>query len=230
MTACSQVATRADAPVRGDLFDIQLGASQPPQEDAAVQLAGFVTRPLRPSPGAGVSFFSVCWAAQTHASSASALEVRRLLVLSVTATGPATAAPSQAKSADEGEAGGRGLLPAAVALLLSQADAATPMVGGLQASLALVQHLLRFEEPPPLALLTPGSLLAPSCAMPWRTSCAAHGGVWGFSRSVRVESPRLALLHADASGDATSAEAVLVGTVRVLLDVPEKGLQVCEVV
>ena len=80
----------------------------------------------------------------------------------------------------------------AAALLLQAGEAAAPVLHGMQLALALAQHLTRREKPPNMLLVTCGAL-----GVGGTPSCAAHGGVWGFARVLRLEHQAMRTACAD---------------------------------
>ena len=68
-----------------------------------------------------------------------------------------------------------------VVMLRSGNSSSAPSLRGLELTLVLVQQLLSFAKPPLMRVVTCGVL----------ASDAAHGGVWGFARVLRLERPAL---------------------------------------
>eukprot|EP00964_Phaeocystis_antarctica_P165050 scaffold144327_cov211-Phaeocystis_antarctica.AAC.1 len=69
-----------------------------------------------------------------------------------------------------------------VALLLDAADGVEPCVHGVQSAVRLAQLLCRTAPPPPLLLLTSGTMAVRCDAGADALSGAAGGGSWGFAR------------------------------------------------
>ena len=81
-----------------------------------------------------------------------------------------------------------------VVMLLSGNSSSAPSPRGVHLSLVLVQQLLGLAKPPLLRVVTCGVL----------SSDAAHGGVWGFARVLRLESPALGTQSIDVPRSAAT--------------------------
>ena len=84
-----------------------------------------------------------------------------------------------------------------VAVLLEASGSSAPLVHGTQLALVLAQQLAAgvIKPAPRMLMLTCGALAVGGAAV----SDAAHGGVWGFARVLRLEHAALAAQIADIS-------------------------------
>ena len=100
-------------------------------------------------------------------------------------------------------------------LLYANVTSAAPSLHGMRLALALAQRLeVRKTAPPRLLVITSGVLTSGGGGV---ASNAAHGGVWGFARVLRLEHPAL---RTQSAGVSTCASAV---TTAALTDPSEEG-------
>ena len=95
-----------------------------------------------------------------------------------------------------------------VVLLFVGAETGAPDVHASQATLQVAQQVALLQVSPRVLLLTCGSLLPIPSAAPSPSACAAHGGIDGLARVVRLEVVQLQLVSADL-GRAYDGAAVL---------------------
>ena len=76
--------------------------------------------------------------------------------------------------------------------------------------LLLSQSLIGLAPPPALVLVTHGSQAVKPLGLPAKLAESAHAGVWGFARSLRLESAALSAMAIDVSGleSAVAAEVM----------------------
>ena len=105
-----------------------------------------------------------------------------------------------------------------VAVLLEASGSSAPLVHGTQLALVLAQQLAAgvIKPAPRMLMLTCGALAVGGAAV----SDAAHGGVWGFARVLRLEHAALAAQIADISCVASAGCAIVAPP-------PEDTLMLC---
>ena len=81
--------------------------------------------------------------------------------------------------------------------LLAIATSAAPQERRLQLLLGLALTLLQLEAAPPLAVVTCGTQAAGASTLP--AAGAAHGGVWGLARVLRLEHSTMQVVCFDTS-------------------------------
>ena len=168
----------------------------------------------RDAAGGAVAFYATGWARLPAVAARSEAGSRSWLVLSPMQPGSCGGLPGSVGLSTPGREPLAAALEArswaGIALLLDEAGSVAPSLGGLEAALSLARELSSSAAArawSPMFIRTGGAVTASPMHAAASAAGAAHGGIWGFARVLRLERPAARVVSIDVCGAATAPAA-----------------------